>query len=239
MRRIFLSAVLLLTACAAPLPVTPPAGQPAAVGAPQVQVGDTWRYAARDGYTGIAKGALEYRVEAISDGTISVTVLQGGQSSRHRYTADWNWRERPMTNLQNFRFDPPFPALPFPLVAGKTWRAHVNASDPATGRSNRVRIDGEVLGWERVKVPAGTYDTLKIRRLVYAGNFGHFRSEEQIVEIDWYAPQLGQVVRHEGSSAYLDTSRGCDDDHGMCNVVRNDWTVMELIGHRPGIGRAP
>ena len=113
---------------------------------------------------------LEYRVTAVEGDAVTVQLRHEGRDSMQRYTRDLNWRERPMTNLQNFRYDPPYPALPFPLEAGKTWQAYVNATDPATGRVNRVRIDGTVLGWERVKVSAGEFDALKVQRMVYAGN---------------------------------------------------------------------
>ena len=224
----------LLCACASPLPATPPAGQSPTVDAPQSRAGDTWHYAVRDGYTKLARGVLEYQIDTIAEDTITVTLRHGAQTSAERYARDWSWRERPMTNLQNFRYEPAYPALPFPLVAGKTWRAYVKATDPATGRTNRVRIDGEVLGWERVKVPAGHYDALKIRRLVYAGNFDYFRSEERIMETDWYAPAAGLVVRSEGASEYMDSSRGCggDDMHAECLTIKNDWRVMELVKHQ-------
>ncbi len=240
-RAIALSTWLVLAGCATPLPQHPPGGVPARVTAPDIRVGDNWAYAFHDGYTKLSKGTLVYRVSAVQGDTVSVEVMHGERLTNERYTRDWNWLERPMTNLQNFRYSPAYAALPFPLEAGKSWRAYVQATDPATGRVNRVRIDGKVLGWERVKVPAGEFDALRIRRLVYAGNFGHFRSEEQIVEFDWYAPRLGRVVRQESSSLYYDTSRGCGkDDPPNCQVVRNDWNVAELINHPHGTsGKKP
>lgn len=228
MRLLFLSALLLAAGCAAPLPQSPPPGVPVQVTAPDIRAGDNWVYAFHDGYTKISKGTLEYRVSAAQGDTVTVEVRHNGRESVELYTRDWNWRERPMTNLQNFRYEPAYPALPFPLEAGKSWQAHVKATDPVTGRVNRVRIDGRVLGWERVRVPAGEFDALKVRRLVYAGNHDYFRSQEYIAEFDWYAPQRGVVVKHVSSSGYQDTTRGCDRDPG-CNWVNNDWNVIELV----------
>jgi hypothetical protein len=166
-------------------------------------------------------------VAAIEGDAITVQLRHEGRDSTERYTRDWNWRERPMTNLQNFRYEPPYPALPFPLEAGKTWRAYVQATDPATGRVNRVRIDGKVLGWDRVKVPAGEFDALAVQRTVYAGNRDHFLSEEYITEIDWYAPGAGGIVKHSSRSGHVDTRRGCDR---VCNQwVDGGWNVVELL----------
>lgn len=225
MKRLLFAAAALLAACAAPLPRTPPLGQPAEVAAPTIAEGLTLTYALHDGYTHLPRGSSDYRVTSVRDGLVTVDVRHGDRAWTERYTGDWNWRERPMANLQNFRYDPAYAALPFPLAAGKRWQAYVNATDPATGKVNRVRIDGEVLGWQKLRVPAGEFDTLKIRRYVYAGNAAFFKTEERIVEHDWYAPSVGVVVRREASSEHMDTSLNCK---GQCNIVRGDWIVMEL-----------
>jgi len=228
----FLLALLLAAGCATPLRQTPPPGMPAKVMAPEIRAGDVWTYSLHDGYTKLPKGTLEYRVQAVQGDTATVDFQHDGRQSTQRYTRDGNWRERPMTNLQNFRYDPPYPALPFPLEAGKTWQAYVKAIDPATGEANRVRIDGKILGWERVKVPAGEFDALLVRRIVFAGNEDTFRGEENISEYDWYAPKLGGIVKHASSSAYNDKRLSCDGV--FCDAwVHNDWNVVELTAHRP------
>jgi hypothetical protein len=202
---------------------------PAQASPPAVRAGDEWKYSLRDGHTKLPRGALEYRVTAVEGDAVTVQLRHEGQETTQRYTRDLNWLERPMTNLQTFRYDPPYPALPFPLEAGKTWRAFVKATDPATGRVNRVRIDGKVLGWERVKVPAGEFDALVVQRVVYAGNPDHFLSEEYITEIDWYSPGAGGIVRHSSRSGHLDTRLACDR---ICNQwVDSGWNVAELVSH--------
>lgn len=226
-RLLSLAALLLSAGCAGSLPQNPPAGMPAQVGAPEIRTGDEWKYSLHDGYTKLSRGTLDYRVTAVDGDAVTVQLRREGHESTQRYTRDWNWRERPMTNLQNFRYDPPYPALPFPLEAGKTWRAIVKATDPATGRVNRVRIDGKVLGWDRVKVPAGEFDALAVERVVYAGNQDGFLDEEHITEIDWYSPDAGGIVKHSSRSGHRDSSRACDR---FCNQwVDGGWNVAELL----------
>jgi hypothetical protein len=221
-----------LAGCATPLSPTPPPGMPAQVAAPEIRAGTAWTYTLHDGYTKLSRGTLAFHVAEVGDKTVTVRLSTAAGESVERYTRDWNWIERPMTNLQNFRFDPPYPALPFPLAAGKTWVAYVRATDPLDKRVNRVRIDGKVLGWERVHVPAGTFDTVVVRRVVYAGNEDWFREEEHIREIDWYAPALGLIVRHESSSGYRDKMRSTDRFGGGV-WIHNDWNVLELVSHSP------
>lgn len=225
---------VLVAACAAPLTQSPPAGTPAQIAAPPVQPGNNWTYLTYDGYTHIPKGTVDVRVTRVQGGTITVARTHEGRAWQEHYTTSNGWLDRPLTNLQAFRYQPALPALPFPLHAGKRWREYVQATDPVTGRAYRVRIDGQVLGWERVRVPAGAFDALKVERRIYAGNAGYFRTEERIRELDWYSPQLGAVVRHEGASEYTDTSKSCR--YADCGLIRNDWTVLELSAAGRGNG---
>ncbi len=234
--------MLLLAGCAAPLPQSPSAGLSSRVDAPPVALGASWTYRAHDGYTRLDRGTYRETLVAAGARMLTVEVSHGSAPAQsHRYTRDWNWIEKPMTNLQNFRYDPPFPALPFPLEAGKQWRARVKATDPATGRVNTVLVHGDVLGWERVRVPAGEFETIKVRRIVYAGNAEFFRGEEHIFEYDWYAPALGQVVKRSTSSEHLDRSQSCDDGHVSlnCQRIRGDWIVSELASYEPGAAPKP
>ena len=226
----FVFSLLLVAGCAAPSAQNPPSGMPAQLAAPEIRAGHSWTYAAHDGYTKLPLGTHEYRVQSVQGDIVTVKATHSGREATELYTRDWNWRERPMTNLQNFRYEPAYAALPFPLAAGKTWRAHVKATDPVTGKANSVRIDGTVQGWERVKVPAGEFDAIKVRRVVYAGNPDYFKTQEYIVETDWYSPHLGRVVRSESTSGHYDFRRSCEDGNG-CLWTQNDWSVAELVSH--------
>jgi hypothetical protein len=240
--RLFGCILLLLTgACAAPLSQTPPAGVTAEVRQPELRVGDTWRYAVRDGFTSLPRAPVEYRVTEVQGDTATVEVRTGEIVSTEVYTRAGNWLRRPPTNMQEFIYKPPYQAFAFPLVAGKKWNARSEATDPADGRSFPVRIQGSVLGWERVRVPAGEFDTLKVRRYVY---FDYWRSKVRgqsiIREDEWYAPALGKVVKRETTSRYLDgrfvrandgivLARDRDDDGPR--YVQDDWLVYDLVSY--------
>lgn len=233
LRLFFFAWVILSSGCASTLPQQAPPGMPDRVAAPEVRIGERRVYAAHDGYTKLSQGSVETRVVAVQDNIVTLNVETSAGTMAERYTHDWNWIDRPGTNLQRFQYNPPYRALPFPLYAGQTWRAYTNGTDPVTGRVHRVRIDGKVLGWERIVVPAGTFDALKIRRFVYVPSFESFRSQEYIAELDWYAPAVGHIVRSEADSHYFDTGRGCDNGGG-CPPIRQAWTVLELTAREPG-----
>ena len=92
-----------------------------------------------------------------------------------------------------------------------------------------MRVDGNVVGAERITVPAGSFDTLKIRRQIYAGDWGAFTLETNIAETEWYAPALGRAVRKESKSEYFDASRSRGGSLGGGAIMNGDWNVFELI----------
>lgn len=237
-----LALALLLGGCAAPLPQLPPAGMPANVTAPEIRVGDTWTYRVRDGYTGIERGDQSYRVTDAGTDRISVAVSGGGRlDETYIYNREWNWLSHPATNLQLFDYSPPYQAYSFPLSAGKTWHARLTATDPATGHRFPVWIDGTVLGWEKVKVPSGEFDALKVKRAVFVGYWElAVRGWSEILEYEWYAPAVRQVVRREASSQHLRWIAGRSypgflyagrDDNGGGRFVLDDWLIYELVSY--------
>ena len=204
-----------------------------AVAAPAA--GDTYIYRVINGYNRETVGKIEYRVDKIDADRIAETVTTDvpalGLSHTDVFTKDGNWLRHSLINHNQpveYEFPQPYPAYVFPLDAGKAWSLRVNAVNPATGRRNSVRVDGEVLGAERVTLPAGAFDTVKVKRRVYAGDFKDGRSETNITETDWYSPALGRSVRNESNSGFMDPQR-CSDEMSACTAVRGEWFVLELV----------
>ena len=198
-------------------------------------VGDTYVYRLANGYNHEVRGQIHYRIDKIDAERITVAVTTDtpslGAARTEVYTKDGNWLRHPLVNHDQpveYEFASAYPAYVLPLDSGKSWSVRVNAVDPASGRRNSVRVDGEVLGSERITVPAGTFDTIKVRRYVYAGDWDGFRHETNITETDWYAPVLGRPVRTESKSEYLDTSRAIGGGTFSGPVIYGDWIVLEL-----------
>ena len=195
-------------------------------------VGDVFVYRAINGYNGEPRGTVTYRVDTADAGRIVMSVTTDapalGAAHTEIYAPDGNWIRHPLTNHDQpveYEFHVAYPAYEFPLETGKSWSVRVDAVDPASGRRNSVRVDGEVLGSERVTTPAGAFDTIKVRRRTYAGDWDGFRYETNIVETDWYAPALGRAVKSESNSDYYNPSR-CG--RGPCRPIRGDWNIFVL-----------
>ena len=110
----------------------------------------------------------------------------------------------------------------FPLEPGRRWSTRVEAVNPQGDVRYSVRVDAEVAGRERVSVPAGSFDAVKIVRSIYVGDAAMPLTETTIMETEWYAPALGRAVRLERSSRWLNLAV-------RFSLVRGDWTIHELV----------
>ena len=196
--------------------------------------GDTYVYRVSNGYTKEVRGQISYRIDRVdADRTVVSVTPDGpalGQAYTVVYTNEGNWLRHPVTNHDQpveYEFAQPYPAYLFPLDEGRSWSVRVDAAATASGRHASVLVDGTVLGAERIRVLAGVFDTIKIRRLVYAGDRDFFRKETNIMETEWYAPALGRAVRSESKSEYLEPTRH------RAFVQLGEWNVHELAAFNP------
>lgn len=240
--RLLLAAAALACAACTTAPVGTPLESKATATVPTVAPGDTWTYRVRDGFTGLERGNQVFRVTEVGQDRINVTVEKGGPDEAHVYDRDWNWLKRPGTNLPYpFTYEPSYQAFAFPLAPGKTWRERLIATDARDGRRFNVWLDCAALGWEKVRVPAGEFDAIKIRRFVVFDYSDYTsRGRAETVEQEWYAPAVKQVVRRETSGMYLNylaagngpflrTAGGQDD--GGPRMVPDDWLISELVSY--------
>lgn len=197
--------------------------------------GDYWAYRVLNGYNRELRGKLEYRVEKADADRVAVAVTTDnavlGGSRTEVYAGKGGWIRHPLINHDqyvDYEFAQPYPAYDYPLDSSKSWSNRVNATNTATRKRISVRVDGEVVGAERITVPAGAFDTLKIKRRIYAGDFEGSKAETTITETEWYAPALGRAVRLESNSSYMDQAR-CSDEMSSCTPVRGDWHIFELV----------
>ncbi len=138
-------------------------------------------------------------------------------------------------------FDPPLRILPFPLVPGQSVRQDVIARVEGDPRPHRVIMVARVGGWETMDVPAGRFRALRITRDLWLGDFEFHRTETRRLEIDWYAPDAGVVVRSSEDSGHQDLMMGRSRFGGSATTRRGDWLIRELdagpVGRAPGLSR--
>jgi hypothetical protein len=198
--------------------------------------GDVHVYQRVNGYNNETRGKLTYQVARVEGDRITVSVTpdnpEAGRQRTEVFTREGNWLAHEVENhghKVHYEFAEAYPAFVFPLEQGKSWSIRVKATVPDEQRPRSVRVDGKVVGTERIRVPAGEFDTIKVKRTVYPGDHAFMLSETYVMETDWYAPALGRVVRTERDSRFLDL-QSCA--FARCEA-RGDWDIYELVESRP------
>ncbi|MCA8953549.1 MAG: hypothetical protein KDE27_28820 [Planctomycetes bacterium] len=151
---------------------------------PTFRVGD--RYALLRG----GRMRLDFAIVAVGPDGVVVQDATGHQLRRTpelAYLGNWNERGEPVRLVS-----PADTRFHWPLWVGKTWRCEFvdrRAGAPPLVIEVRYRVEAA----ERITVPAGTFDTLRIARIERAMVEGEqFFDQTSLV---WYAPSVGLEVR--------------------------------------------
>jgi len=241
---LLLAALSAAVAACAPIPAGTPLQSNASAAAPVVAVGDNWSYRVTDGFTGLVRGTQRHGVKEVgSDRIVMAVTREDGKDESWVYDRGWNWLRHPAHGLQSFDYTSPYPAFAFPLAPGGTWFGRSTATDPETGMRFPLTVRGTVLGWERIRVPAGEFDALKVKRVVFFEYQEYsVRGRSEIVEYEWYAPAVKQAVRREGTAVFFSFFYGDGNTGGLHRAqfsgeggkggwAKDDWLISELTAY--------
>ncbi|MEQ1773704.1 MAG: caspase family protein [Burkholderiales bacterium] len=190
-------AVALAAPAARPAPAFA-VGQPAE--RPDVVVGNQWRYQITDLYTG-AKQNVAMEVQSVTENRIytqsgpagTASSGSGAQGSIQVWDRHWN-----LLRDGGADYSSPYPELQFPLTNGRKWSSEVRY--PSNGGDWRQQNSAHVIGWEKLTVPAGTFDVIKIEIRGY-WQLSHTNTRMSgsgpFTEVLYYAPQARQFVKRE------------------------------------------
>lgn len=165
------------------------------VSAPTIATGDRWQYRVLDGWNQrVERERFEVRA------TGGATYERSGDRiapETLRLAAPAQLSDGRINARAGGKFSPALDLLRFPLEPGKHWEQTVTRTDPATGVTRPVTVRARVLGWDTIRVPAGEFQALKIRRELYLGDTDTFRTETWRIEEEWYVPSLKAAARLE------------------------------------------
>jgi len=111
-------------------------------------------------------------------------IVESEAGSTATYTAGLRLVEIRATGGASSRFTPPLQEFKWPLRVGDNW-AEVVTMEDSSGRKQSAPMKTEVVSYESVTVPAGTFMAYKVAIAV-----GGRRFREA-----WYAPETKTVVR--------------------------------------------
>lgn len=167
---------------------------------PRFHVGDSWRY-----------NKFSQVVEQASDDGFVFKLTMGGTTTKTRANREGNpiaTDTATEVGTVTATYSPYMPLWKFPLKPGKTWRESYRIATSFIFNSNTdAEYEAKVVGWEVVKVPAGSFEALRIDWRIRASGVAAVNQDGSY----WYAPEVKALVksvtrvRGETSDAELDS----------------------------------
>ncbi len=172
-----------------------PAQQPAGPATPSM--GDTWRYQYTSGWRTVAPQTIDYVVTAVSPTAIGdrMTVVGLPGEDARTFTSRVETVNRVLPGFMANEFSPYLQAFTA-LAPGASLAAPAMPPDSMFGLPWSILV--RVSGPERVAVPAGTFDAMRVD---LKGGRSPYRlntvaEPSYLYETIWFAPGPKRVVRH-------------------------------------------
>ena len=214
-------------------------------------VGQSWRYAKRDAYTG---KLVETQIERITEVGEAITIqrqqqaIEAPDERQQSLGAKWleayGERNTRSAELQSevqqpwgmILVDPhwdllqvyrkPIPLWPTELRAGWSSFITTNFKTPLSGWENSWQQTMQAHTWEKIRVPAGEFLTLRFTNRI---NFTHADFSRMFCvreETLWFAPEIGRWVSRRTSGTYYIADSIIDTpfDEGSYHWDLLDWS---------------
>ena len=223
---------LVLGGCANPAGIPPPPGsQPLQIPVPRL--GDRWRYRLIDRYRSAPIGEVAVAVTQAAPQIIARFDASDGDAPRQeRWERPGEILEDPVYDVP-VRFEDPVPIVPLGARSGLSLHRRTHYRTPLGADRLRWEQVLRVVGWERITVPAGAFEVLRIERDIWLQHPDPFRLGGERTDVLWFSPQVGRWVAREWTGTYMPGSPA--PRSGRANEA---WTRWELTGwSRPETAR--
>ena len=222
--------LVLLTGCAG---VPGGSGSGPAVEAPTYRTGDRWVYRVQSGWANPLVFDETWTVTSIAPAGIEVSVVGKGAGVDERRTERWSApglvTQGALMDSETRRFDTPLERFRFPMQAGDRWSQRIGNFNEFLGRQGTISRTVQVHGIEKVTVPAGTYDAIRLLVFTTLDDEEFWRWPTRATYEVWYAPAVRGVVRERKRATYL--QKGGSLDSGVL-PAQNE--TIELLSFTPG-----
>ena len=163
---------------------------------PDVKTGDRWSWQHINGLANEKDFTQIEDIVEVSDIEIRTRIRVKGKQGNviATYTREWN----PL-DVVSAQYSPNLKELAFPLEVGKKWNGTADKMLFANGKHGKFSLKGEVVAFEKITVPAGTFDAYKINVVLNASGTDEDANIGNTVESYWYAPSVKRYVRLENT----------------------------------------
>jgi len=210
-----------------------PPSLPAPVGAdplpsPRLRVGDRWRYLLINRYNRSTIGEASVEVLAIApEIRLRVDPGDGRPPFEERYAEAWSVIVEGIFDSL-ITFETPMPLVPPGARVGTSTRSGTRYRSEQSRDVLAWNQQVHATRWERVQVPAGAFDALRIERSVWFKHPDVFRYGSERTDTLWYAPQVGRWVMREWTGDFM--SGG---PMARAERAREDWVIWQLSAWEP------
>ena len=200
------SAALLPVACGIPLsyengiPVAAPNPLPT-IRPPQV--GQEWTYIKRNTFNGKTIGTITELVTSVGSAIKIESTSESGVQLPSEIQQPWGMVITDPNWSKILNFSPAIPLWPQELSA--KWSKQIQSKYTIAGYPDSKLSWQEymtVQGWEKITVPAGTFNALRFQSLINYENEDPNKVDSIRNETIWFAPEIGRWVAREISGSY-------------------------------------
>ena len=206
-RNALLAVIALPAGCAiqplAPFTVTaiPAPAAPRALRAPLV--GQGWTYRQLNFFNSSVVDVIQETITSVAPSIVVHRQAASGAILPDERHAAWGQLLRDPVWDYPMNCETPLPLWPAPLAVGANRAADTRYRMDGGSVRFWINVSCTVRGWERVTVGAGTFDTLRVERLIRLDHQDPTRVETVRRDSLWLSPEVGRWVARETSGEYV------------------------------------
>ena len=188
--------------------LSPVATQPMAapVGAGGIrlpQAGQAWTYRKLNHFNSQVLAMVHETVaSAGASGTTIHRREEGGLPLPHEQHGTWGQLLRDPVWDYPLNLEQAVPLWPANWAVGQQQVVHTHYLEDGGSFRYWVQVYAVVKGWERVTLPSGVFDTLRVERMLRLAHHDFNRSDTVRRDVMWLAPEVGRWVVRETSGRY-------------------------------------
>ena len=210
-RQLLLALAVSPVACAIrslpPLATQPLPAPPGGATMRPPQVGQAWTYRQLNHFNGQLLAEVRETVATV-DQRVVVERQTGKLALPAEHHGPWGQLLRDPVWDYPLNLEHPVPLWPTALIPGQVQRVDTHFKEDGGSYRSWVQVYTVVKEWERVTVAAGTFDTVRVERLIRLQHRDVNRLETVRRDVLWLAPAVGRWVARDTSGRY----REPDDD---------------------------
>ena len=185
---------------------------------PQYKIGDTWTYTSTNLSNNTRISTYTDTVKKIDgDVVFFQKVNKRGIESEMLTTLEGN-----VISVAGNTVTPYFPTFSFPMNTSKKWEKDYETTHTSDGAKTAGTLKAEVISYEKVTVPAGTFDAFKTEYYAFYQRVDGTSRHGKFINTYWYAPSAKRFVKEEATSF---SARGSLMDHTLTQL--EEFTLKE------------